>query len=318
MRNNIISKAEKFYIQNRSDKTLKIFPYYEKIDYYTTYDIHTCLKHAHKYFFKEISLYIFESIGIKNCLFFFNKIVIQKFCDYKKNILNNVVIDYFEITPYKKIGTICISYDIITYLIEHIFGGKDLNYCSKILSKNVTLFEVNIIKKFFSLILKKYSFLWNKTLFCKIKFNLNHSKNIDRMFNSTLVSDDDIFTNFLLQMKIGKVSGALNISFPIEVFHVLKNECKKKNVSYNYYTSNDKEKRKFFQLIVNNCKIILKIVLVERFFVFSKILKLKVGDILPICKPDNAVAYADDIPILFGKYKIFKKQYVLFFTDFVT
>jgi len=87
MRNNMFSKTEKFYIQYQTDKTLKIFPYYKNIDYYITYDIYKRLKNVHKCFCERISLYISESIGIKNYLFFFDKIVIQKFCNYKKKYI---------------------------------------------------------------------------------------------------------------------------------------------------------------------------------------------------------------------------------------
>jgi len=156
------------------------------------------------------------------------KLLYKNFVIIKKNILNDFVIGYFEISPYEKIGTICISYNVMAYLIEYMFGGQGLNCYSKTLFKNLTLSESNIIKKLFNVILQEYCNLWNKTLFCKIKFNLNYLKNVDKIFDSNFSDDNKIFTNFLFHTKIGTISGLLNINFPIKIFYLLQNELKKK------------------------------------------------------------------------------------------
>ncbi|AAO26810.1 flagellar motor switch protein FliM [Buchnera aphidicola str. Bp (Baizongia pistaciae)] len=321
MQSDVISRVKKIYIKNKIDISSKIFPYYQTTDYYLTYhNMKDRLENMHECFLKQFTKHISEYSDV-DCKISFYKFIIQKFKNIKKNIKNNSISDCFEISPYKKLGIIFVSDNISDYLIEYLFGGCELKNSSNGLFKKLTLSTINIVKKMFKIILEQYYFLWNKVSLCKMKLILNRLQNLNEISNVNFINSKDTFVTFLFRLRIANKFGMLGICLPTSLSFQCNNEADVNsvhNVSHISYDNvvNTEIRKRLFQVIVYNCKIVLKIVLIENYITLSKIIAFKVGDILPIHMLDNVVAYSENVPILIGKYKMFKNKYVFCVVDY--
>lgn len=317
MQSNIIKKNNKVSIYDKLDHSIGTVLYHEMIDYYEQKCMKEDIKRVNKNFCKTCSKYFFKNMGIDFDISF-HKITFKKLNDDTEYIKNNFFMNFFKVNLYKNLGFVFISYDIILFIIEHLFGGVILYNTLKTFSKTLSSSEIIIIRKLFSVFITQYFSVWNKNIICdKFKLRFRNCDLLDQKLNINLKNRNDFFITCVFNVRKKNFCSNFGISLPVSTFYKLRNELYDKDIKNNLYFNNNKIWKNFLKIIVYNCNLTLRIVLVNSYCILSKILKWRVGDVLSINFKDDVIAYSENKPLLVGKYKTFEDKNAFFFINFV-
>ncbi|XBC44439.1 MAG: FliM/FliN family flagellar motor switch protein [Buchnera aphidicola (Schlechtendalia peitan)] len=312
MENNTIFQVKKNSVKNNVRKISETYVYNGLIDYYTIYKIKKFLKEICVFFSERIAKVLFDAIDI-NFNVKLKKFELVQSSNYKDIFLNSRFINSFHITSSLETGIINFSENIILSIIDILFGGINLHYLSENNFRKLTISEMNIMKKILNIIQEIYSFSW------KQKFNIDIEMSCFKLINESdvikIFSKNPIFLSTIFQIKFGNVSGLLNIGLPLIFIKSLKNTLMNQNINNN---CNNKTGLEIITLpMLYDVKINLNVKLVDFSLLLSRILKLKIGDIIPIRTPeDDIIAYTNNIPVLVGKYKTYRKKHAFLLKSF--
>ncbi|QCI23113.1 hypothetical protein [Buchnera aphidicola] len=311
MKNNIIFKIGKDYITKKGNKIAIDFVYNSIIDYYTIHQIEKSLKNFFNFFSKKISLFFLDSMNI-NLDVKLNNIQLARYNSYKEHFVNSRFTNSFQFISHVETGIISFSDDILLSIINILFGGSNL---TKVVRSNVntlTISETNIMKKMLDIIEKAYSFSWKNQH--SINFNLSDFQLMTKSDFERTISENNVFLFSLFCMKVGNTVGSFSIGIPFSIIKMFKDKLVNRHVQ-----SNLTIKRKIETMswpVIYNIKIHLDIKLIGFSLFLSKILTLKIGDIVSIKAPEDVIAYSNNTPVLSGKCKMYKKKYVFFLKSF--
>ncbi|XBC38254.1 MAG: FliM/FliN family flagellar motor switch protein [Buchnera aphidicola (Floraphis choui)] len=306
MVNNTITEIKENNIKHGIKKSTKVCIYDSKIDYYTIHQTKKSLMMISNFFSKQISLALLDNMNLEFDIEL-NSIQLEKYDDFKSNfIIKSKFLNSFQIIPYFETGIIRFSDNIVPSIINFLFGGKNFVEIAKNRIHELTISEINIMKKMVEIIQSKYSASWKQVCDIDIKFS-------DFQLVKNVNFKNIIFLSTIFQIRFGNILGFLNLGLPLVLIKTLKDKLTNK------YIKNDLIKKKTKSIswpVIHNIEINLDIKLVNFSLLLSRILKLKIGDIISIKIPEDIIAYVDDVPVLVGKYKIYKEKRVFFLKYF--
>lgn len=220
--------------------------------------------------------------------------------DFKKPIILNIM----EINKFKDSFLIIFSSDFVSMIIEHLFGDNKSKINNNHCNKKITNIECKIFQNITEIIIKGYEESFKKFFPIKIKYT-KYKIITNKDDVSHFKMDTFVITTF--QMMIGSIKGIFSIIIPLIIIkkNLLNTDSIKKIENYK---NNGKEN---ILKNVYDLDLILTVKLTESVICLSNILKLKLGDVIPIKKPENGIVYIDDCPILLGKYKIVNGRHAL-------
>ncbi|XBC42877.1 MAG: FliM/FliN family flagellar motor switch protein [Buchnera aphidicola (Kaburagia rhusicola ensigallis)] len=311
MINNVILKVKKDDMSNEIQKIKKTCIYNSNIDYYTMYQTKKSLMMIFDLFSKKVSLALFDIINVE-CSLELDNIQLERYNECKNNFLNARFSSYFQIFPSLETGMISLSNNIIPSIIDIVFGGQNIAETFKNDADQLTMSEINIMNKILNIIETIYSFSWKNKY--NIDFKFSNFQLIQKTSFKHIFDNNEMFLFTIFKLNLGSTLGYLNICFPFSVIKTYKEKL------VNTYKKNDVTKKKIDQIslpMLYDMEIHLDIKLVNFSLLLSHILELKIGDIISINTPEDIMAYSYDVPILVGKYKMYKKKHAFFVKDFL-
>ncbi|ANF16889.1 hypothetical protein XW81_00370 [Buchnera aphidicola (Schlechtendalia chinensis)] len=310
MTNNVIFKVKKNNSINNIERKSKICIYNSDFDYFTVRGINRSLMEICNFFSKQISLDLFNIINYKFKVRL-QDIKLVKYDSYRECLLNSKFSNYFNISSNLEKGIVSFSDNIIFTIIDILFGGSNTCRVSENYVYELNMSELNIMKKILKSVQKSCSLAWKQTLntdFEIFNFTLISKNNFSNVF-----SKKNVFLCTIFKIQFHNTCGFLNIYFPWNFLKNIKNRLLNKNFNNN----SEKKLKKISSKVIYDIKIDLDVHLVNFSLSLPEILALKTGDIIPISTPeDDIIAYSNDIPLLIGKYKIYKKKHAFLMKNF--
>ncbi|CAL4042217.1 FliM/FliN family flagellar motor switch protein [Buchnera aphidicola] len=230
------------------------------------------------------------------------KIAINRY-DWK-NIKKPIILNTIQIEASKDCFFLVFSFDFLSMIIENLFGGNILGVNKNNYNKKITTAESKIIKRITKIVIQAYE----KSMKIFFSIKVNHIKS--KFFSddkSAFFLKNSIFAITTFHLYIGTLKSIFSIMIPLVIIekyflHTENTEKLKKN--------NNGIKEKILHH-VNNLNLTLTVQLRANVISLPNILKLKIGDIIPIQKPEDGIVYVDTFPILLGQYKIVNKKHAL-------
>ncbi|WP_343192225.1 FliM/FliN family flagellar motor switch protein [Buchnera aphidicola (Formosaphis micheliae)] len=253
-----------------------------------------------KFFCSDISMFL----NLENIKITLSNTIIQTYSKYISQFKRPISVNLIELNSNKDIFLIIFSDNFLSMIIDNLFGGSELKkITNNYRHVGVTPYERRIIKKIVKILLLGYQKAYQETFPVNMKYIQSH---VESDFHKlSFANHMFIITSF--DITIGYFKSTFNILLPIFTI----NELKKLPYYIDINKSKiykDKEKNDLFNN-VNYIYLTLIAKLTKICLPLNKVLNLKIGDVLPINKPNHGIVYVDTVPIFLGECTIVDNKY---------
>ncbi|HXK00282.1 MAG TPA: FliM/FliN family flagellar motor switch protein [Buchnera sp. (in: enterobacteria)] len=287
-----------------ASKKNNVHTYNIKNNYSITKNDINLFKKINSHFIHLFSIDISDYLNINKINIKLSELKIEIDCKNIKNFKKPIVLNLIEINQCKNSSFIIFSSDFISMIIENLFGGNQLTISSYDYNKKITDIECNILQNITEIVIKAYKKSFESFFPMEIKY-ITHKIISDEDSISYFKIDTCFVTTF--QMMIGSIKGIFSIFIPL--IEVKKNLLNIK-ITEKLENYKNQEKKNILKNI-HDLNVTITVKLTESIVYLSKVLQLKLGDIIPIKEPENGIVYINGCPILLGKYKIVDGRHAL-------
>lgn len=230
-------------------------------------------------------------------------IQIQKYGDFIRHLPVPANINLMQMKPLR--GTALFVFDpkLVFLVIDNLFGS-DGRYHVRVEGRDFTLTEQRIIKRLLNLTLESYGSAWQPVY--PLDFEYVRSEMHARLAN--IVTPNEVVINTTFQIEFGPVGGNVNVCIPysmIEPIRGLLSNPLQDEVEI------DKRWVKLLSNQVQSADVELRAQFLTMESSIGQLLKLQVGDVLPVEIPETVVASVNGVPVMECGYGTSNGHYAL-------
>lgn len=232
-------------------------------------------------------------------------IKIQPYHEFARNLPVPTNLNLVHMNPLRGTSLFVFSPTLVFMAVDNLFGGEG-RFPTKVDGREFTPTEQRIIKRMLDMALEAYDEAWSSIFRLKTEYV---RAEIQVKFTNITSSPNDVVVTTPFQVEIGSHSGEFAICFPFSMIEPLRelltsppleNSRQEDDVWRTTLASQMKETE--LELVANFAEIPSRL---------SKVLALKVGDVIPLDTPEFVEAKVDGVPVLSGKYGSVNNQYAI-------
>jgi flagellar motor switch protein FliM len=228
---------------------------------------------------------------------------IQKYGDYIRNLPVPANINLLQMKPLR--GTALFVFDpkLVFLVIDNLFGS-DGRYHVRVEGRDFTQTEQRIIKRLLNLTLDSYGSAWQPIY--PLDFEFVRSEMHARLAN--IVTPNEVVINTTFHIEFGPVGGALSVCIPYSMIEPIR------NLLANPLQDEIEVDRRWVKQLstqVQNADVDLRAQFLTLQSSIGRLLKLQVGDVLPIEIPETIIAKVNGIPVMECGYGTSNNHYAL-------
>ena len=230
-------------------------------------------------------------------------IQIQKYGDFIRNLPVPANINLMQMKPLR--GTALFVFDpkLVFLVIDNLFGS-DGRYHVRVEGRDFTLTEQRIIKRLLNLTLESYGSAWQPIY--PLDFEYVRSEMHARLAN--IVTPNEVVVNTTFQIEFGPVGGTLNVCIPYSMIEPIRDLLAN---PLQDEVEVDKRWVKQLEKQVQSADVELRAQFLTLQSSIGQLLKLQVGDVLPVDVPESVVARVNGVPVMECSYGTSNKHYAL-------
>ena len=230
-------------------------------------------------------------------------IQIQKYGDFIRNLPVPANINLIQMKPLR--GTALFVFDpkLVFLVVDNLFGS-DGRYHVRVEGRDFTPTEQRIIKRLLNLSLESYGSAWQPVY--PLDFDYVRSEMHARLAN--IVTPNELVVNTTFHIEFGPVGGSLNVCIPYSMIEPIRSL-----LSNPLQDEVEIDKRWVKQLAqqVQSADVELKARFLTVQSSIGQLLKLKVGDVLPVDIPETVLAQINGVPVMECSYGMSNGRYAL-------
>ncbi len=228
---------------------------------------------------------------------------IQKYGDFSRNLPVPSNINLMQMKPLR--GTALFVFDpkLVFLVVDNLFGS-DGRYHVRIEGRDFTQTEQRIIKRLLDVTLESYGKAWQPIY--PIEFEYVRSEMHARLANIVAPNEMVIVTTF--QIEFGPVGGVLTVCFPYSMIEPIRDLLAN---PLQDETAADQHWSKHLQQQVQSADVEITVPFLTVQSSIGQLLKLSVGDVLPVEIPKTVVAKVNGIPMMECGYGMSNNRYAL-------
>ncbi|MGB3434453.1 flagellar motor switch protein FliM [Achromobacter sp.] len=232
-------------------------------------------------------------------------IKILKYADFERNLPVPSNLNMIQMKPLR--GTALFTYDpnLVFLVIDSLFGG-DGRYHTRVEGRDFTTTEQRIIRRLLNLTLESYGKSWDPVY--PIEFEYVRSEMHTKFASITGNNEVVVVTSF--HIEFGATGGDLNICLPYSMIEPVRDLLTRPLQE----TTLEEVDQRWAQQLSRQVRSADIDVVAEFARIPSSIrelMRLKVGDVLPVTVPETIVASVDGVPLMECGYGVFNGQYAL-------
>jgi flagellar motor switch protein FliM len=228
---------------------------------------------------------------------------IQKYSDFVRNLPVPANINLMQMKPLR--GTALFVFDpkLVFLVVDNLFGS-DGRYHVRVEGRDFTPTEQRIIKRLLNLTLESYGSAWEPVY--PLEFEYVRSEMHARLANIVTPNEVVITTSF--HIEFGPVGGALNVCIPYSMIEPIRSL-----LSNPLQDEVEVDKRWVKQLAqqMQSADVELQAQFATMQSSIGQLLKLQVGDVLPVEIPETVLARVNGVPVMECSYGLSNGRYAL-------
>lgn len=230
-------------------------------------------------------------------------LTIQKYGDFIRHLPVPANLNLLRMKPLR--GTALFVFDpkLIFLVVDNMFGG-DGRFHMRVEGRDFTLTEQRIIKRLLNLALESYGSAWQPLY--PLEFEYIRAEMHAKMAN--IVALNEVVVNTTFHIEFGPIGGALNICIPYSMIEPIRDLLT--NPIQDEIEIDNRWVKQLSQQ-VQCADVELRAEFLKLPSTIGQLLKLKVGDVLPIEMPETITAKIDGVPVMECGYGTSNNQYAL-------
>ena len=228
---------------------------------------------------------------------------IQQYGEFVRHLPVPTNINMLHFKPLR--GTALIVFDpkLVFLVVDNLFGS-DGRYHVRVEGRDFTRTEQRIIKRLLNLTLQCYGDAWQPVF--PLAFDYVRAEMHGKLAN--IVAPNEVVINTTLQIEFGPVGGFLHVCIPYSMIEPIRDL-----LSNPVQDEIEIDKRWVKQMSqqMQSADVALTADFVTIDTTLGELMRLSVGDVLPIELPDTVLARVDGVPVMECGYGVSNERYAL-------
>lgn len=227
-----------------------------------------------------------------------------KFGEFIRNLHIPTNLNIIQAKPLRGNGLFIFDLNLVFLVVDNMFGG-DGRFHTRVEGREFTQTEQRIIQKMIVVAFESYEKSWENVH--PLKFGFVRSEMNPQFANIAAPKETVIVTTF--DIELGGNGGAFHICLPCALFEPIKDLLY--NSMPSEHISTDQRWLQLLSKQVQSANIELVATLGQASVTLGQVLKMRIGDIVPLETGKNIVASVEGVPVMECKYGKFNRQYAL-------
>lgn len=236
---------------------------------------------------------------------------VQKYSEFIRNLVVPTNLNLVAAKPLRGTSLFVLDPNLVFLVVDNMFGG-DGRFHTRVEGRDFTATEQRIIQGLLRVIFTEYSRSWKPVY--EMSFDYIRSEMNSQFANIATPSEIVVSTTFSLEF--GGTAADMHICFPYSMLEPIRDLLY--STMQSDQLSSDQRWIVMLRKQLKDAEVEIAAQLATTTITLGQVLKLKVGDILPITIPDTLIASVDDIPLMECRYGQQGGQFALKIERFIT
>jgi flagellar motor switch protein FliM len=229
---------------------------------------------------------------------------VLKFSEFIRNLPVPANLNLVQIKPLRGNSLFIFDPNLVFLVVDSLFGG-DGRFHTRVEGREFTQTEHRIIQQMLTVLFESYSKAWEPVY--KLDFEFVRSEVNPQFANIATPNEVVVVTTF--EVEFNGVGGAIHICKPYSMIEPIR-ELLYSTMQGDHVVA-DKRWLHMLSRQIQAAEVELTAVLGKGKTTVDQVLKMKVGDFIPLDIPENVVADVSGVPVMECKYGVFNNQYAL-------
>ena len=229
---------------------------------------------------------------------------VQKFSEFTRNLPVPANFNIIQLKPLRGHALLVLDPNLIFLVVDNMFGG-DGRFHTRVEGREFTQTEQRIIGKMIAVAFDALEKAW-ETVF-KLQFEFVRSEMNPQFAN--IATPNEVVVTSSFNVEFGEKGGAVNICMPYSMIEPLREQLY--STMQGDQVAVDKRWQQMLARQVQSADVELTAILGQANVTLDHILKMQVGDIIPLEVGESITAQVDGVPVMECQYGIFNSQYAM-------
>ena len=229
---------------------------------------------------------------------------VLKFSEFIRNLPVPANLNLVQVKPLRGNSLFIFDPNLVFLVVDSLFGG-DGRFHTRVEGREFTQTEHRIIQQLLGVVFETYGKSWEAVY--KLEFEFIRSEVNPQFANIATPNEVVVVTTF--EIEFNGVGGSLHICMPYSMIEPIR-ELLYSTMQGDHVVA-DKRWLHMLSKQIQAAEIELTAVLGQAVTTVDQVLKMKVGDFIPLNVPENVVANVSGVPVMECKYGVFNNQYAL-------
>jgi flagellar motor switch protein FliM len=225
-----------------------------------------------------------------------------KFVDFIRNLVLPTNMNLVQAKPLRGNALFIFDPNLVFMVVDTMFGG-DGRFHTRVEGREFTQTEHRIIQNILAAVFEAYTKAWEPVY--PLEFEFVRSEMNPQFANIATPNELVVVSTF--EIDFNEVGGAVNICLPYSMIQPIRELLF--SAMQGDHLSEDQNWNKLMARQIKSADIELVAVLGEAKLTVEELMKVRVGDILPLTVDENIQAFVNNVPVMECKYGIFNNQY---------
>lgn len=228
---------------------------------------------------------------------------IQKYSDFIKNLPVPANINLVQMKPLRGAALFVFEPKLVFLVVDNLFGS-DGRYPMRVEGRNFTPTEQRIIKRLLDLTLENYEKAWRPVY----SIDFEYMRSEVHIKQASIVAPNEVVLSTTFQIDFGQIGGSLTICLPYSMIQPIRDLLANPLLA-EIEIDNRWIEQLSQQVTSADVQLVVEFLTIESSI--GELLKLKIGDVLPVEIPTSVAASINGIPVMECSYGTSGKHYAL-------
>ncbi len=235
---------------------------------------------------------------------------VQKYSEFFRNLVVPTNLNLVAVKPLRGTSLFVLDPSLVFLIVDNMFGG-DGRFHTRVEGRDFTPTEQRIIQGLLGVVFREYTRAWKPVY--ELSFEYIRSEMNSQFANIATPSEIVISTTFSLEL--GGTAADMHLCFPYSMLEPIRDLLYSSMQSDQLST--DRRWILMLRKQLKDAEVEIVAQLGDTTVSLGEILKMKVGDIIPLHIPEKITAKVDDVPLMECHYGQQGGQYALKIDQFI-
>lgn len=228
---------------------------------------------------------------------------VQKYSDFIKNLPVPANINLVQMKPLRGAALFVFEPKLVFLVVDNLFGS-DGRYPMRVEGRNFTPTEQRIIKRLLDLTLENYDKAWRPVY----PIDSEYMRSEVHIKQASIVAPNELVLSTTFQIDFGQIGGSLTICLPYSMIQPIRDLLANPLLA-EIEIDNRWIQQLSQQVTSADVQLVVEFLTIESSI--GELLKLKIGDVLPVEIPTSVAASINGTPVMECSYGTSGKHYAL-------